>query len=206
MTPLIELRGITLRYADTSRPVLDHVDLAIDPGELVVLAGPTGVGKSTLLGVVAGLVPTFTGGALTGDVLLDGASIIDLPASPTNQTSAQIDFSDTDPSATFACKLDTGSFATCTSPWTASGLSAATHTLLIRATDAAGNTSGNATASWTINPAALEPPTVNLGPSDPSGDLTPDFDFDTSATTPDSFSWSVVDGAFSRSGSATTAS
>ena len=81
---MIELRDITFRYEpsadDGSATILDRVDLTIDSGELVVLAGPTGVGKSTLLGVVAGLVPIFTGGSLTGDVLLDGESIIDLPA------------------------------------------------------------------------------------------------------------------------------
>ncbi|GAB4013408.1 ABC transporter ATP-binding protein [Nocardioides ultimimeridianus] len=77
---MLELRHITLRYADSARPVLDRIDLRIDPGELIVLGGPTGVGKSTLLGVVAGLVPAYTGGRLSGDVLLDGESIIDLPA------------------------------------------------------------------------------------------------------------------------------
>ena len=78
---MIELRDITLRYDDAPAPaVLDAVDLTVDDGELVVLAGPTGVGKSTLLGVVAGLVPSYSGGTLTGDVLLDGVSIVDRPA------------------------------------------------------------------------------------------------------------------------------
>lgn len=77
---MIELRAITFAYDGAPAPVLDGVDLRIEAGELVVLAGPTGAGKSTLLGVVAGLVPGFTGGVLTGDVLLDGASVIDLPA------------------------------------------------------------------------------------------------------------------------------
>jgi energy-coupling factor transporter ATP-binding protein EcfA2 len=75
---MFELRDVTFSYGD--RPVLDHVDLAIDHGELVLLAGPTGVGKSTLLGVVAGLVPAFTGGALTGDVVVDGTSVLEVPA------------------------------------------------------------------------------------------------------------------------------
>ncbi|MEZ0578712.1 ABC transporter ATP-binding protein [Nocardioides sp. MH1] len=75
---MLELRDVTFTYSDG--PVLDRVDLAIDHGELVLLAGPTGVGKSTLLGVTAGLVPAFTGGTLTGDVLIDGVSVLESPA------------------------------------------------------------------------------------------------------------------------------
>lgn len=77
---MIELRDLTFRYDAGGPVVLDGVDLTVDDGELMLLAGPTGVGKSTLLGAVAGLVPAFTGGRLSGDVLLDGASILDVPA------------------------------------------------------------------------------------------------------------------------------
>jgi energy-coupling factor transporter ATP-binding protein EcfA2 len=59
--------------------VLSGVDLTLDEGELVLVSGRTGVGKSTLLGVVTGLVPRFTGGVLTGDVLLEGESIVGQP-------------------------------------------------------------------------------------------------------------------------------
>jgi energy-coupling factor transporter ATP-binding protein EcfA2 len=74
---MIELRGITVAYDD--RPVLADVDLTIGDGELVLVSGPTGSGKSTLLGVVTGLVPRFSGGRLTGQLLLDGRSILEDP-------------------------------------------------------------------------------------------------------------------------------
>jgi len=74
---MIELCGITVSYDD--QPVLSDVDLSVGDGELVLVSGPTGSGKSTLLGVVTGLVPRFTGGHLTGDLLLDGASILEAP-------------------------------------------------------------------------------------------------------------------------------
>ena len=74
---MIELRGLRFAYDDDT--VLDGIDLAIDEGELVLVAGRTGSGKSTLLGTFNGLVPSFTGGTLRGDVLIDGVSVIDLP-------------------------------------------------------------------------------------------------------------------------------
>ncbi|WP_426243914.1 ABC transporter ATP-binding protein [Nocardioides sp. LHG3406-4] len=78
---MIELRDIVFSYdADgTSPPVLDHVDLTLEAAELVVVSGRTGVGKSTLLGVLTGLVPRFSGGRLSGDVLLDGHSVLHQP-------------------------------------------------------------------------------------------------------------------------------
>jgi energy-coupling factor transport system ATP-binding protein len=75
---MIELRGIRFAYGERA-PVLDGVDLTIEEGELVLVSGPTGVGKSTLLGVVTGLVPRFSGGRLDGDVLLDGESVVRRP-------------------------------------------------------------------------------------------------------------------------------
>ena len=76
---MLELRDVTFGYGDASRPVLHHVDLTLEEGELVLVAGRTGVGKSTLLGVLPGLVPAFTGGRLEGDVLLDGVSVLHRP-------------------------------------------------------------------------------------------------------------------------------
>ncbi|GAA3396132.1 hypothetical protein GCM10017752_48750 [Streptomyces roseoviridis] len=61
-----------MTYDGESAPTLDGVDLTVPEGELVLLVGPSGVGKSTLLGAVSGLVPHFTGGTLKGRVTVDG--------------------------------------------------------------------------------------------------------------------------------------
>lgn len=75
---MFELRDLRFTY-NGSAPVLDGINLVIEPGELVLVAGRTGSGKSTLLGTFNGLVPAFTGGRLVGDVLLDGVSIVGVP-------------------------------------------------------------------------------------------------------------------------------
>lgn len=49
---MIELQGVTQHYG--IRPVLRRIDLHVNSGELVALVGPNGMGKSTLLGVIAG--------------------------------------------------------------------------------------------------------------------------------------------------------
>lgn len=50
--PLLQLRGVTLRYTD--RPLLDQVDLQIDPGERVCLVGRNGTGKTSIMRVISG--------------------------------------------------------------------------------------------------------------------------------------------------------
>src|SRR5436305_26930 len=70
--PRIELRQLTRRLpsGDRELTILDHVDLAIDPGEFVAVLGPSGSDKSTLLALMAGLDrPT------SGEIRIDGAPI-----------------------------------------------------------------------------------------------------------------------------------
>ena len=43
------------------RPILKHINLEIKTGEVVVVVGPNGMGKSTLLGVLAGVLWPHTG-------------------------------------------------------------------------------------------------------------------------------------------------
>ncbi|MGA4842293.1 ABC transporter ATP-binding protein [Streptomyces sp. G45] len=69
---MIRFEDVSVRYEDASGPTLRGVDLSVPEGELVLLVGPSGVGKSTLLGTVSGLVPHFTGGTLSGRVTVAG--------------------------------------------------------------------------------------------------------------------------------------
>lgn len=65
---MIRLDDVGVQYVGATERALDHVDLHIEEGELALVVGSTGVGKSTLLGTMNGLVPHFTGGRLSGRV------------------------------------------------------------------------------------------------------------------------------------------
>ncbi len=69
---MIVFDRVTLTYPDADAPVLRDVSLRVEEGELALVVGRTGVGKSSLLGAVNGLVPHFTGGRLAGRVTVDG--------------------------------------------------------------------------------------------------------------------------------------
>ena len=66
MSAALRLDRVTYRYPGAPAPALRDVDLAIEPGEFVVLAGGSGSGKSTLLRAASGLVPHFHGGEFAG--------------------------------------------------------------------------------------------------------------------------------------------
>ncbi|GKQ34164.1 ABC transporter ATP-binding protein [Streptomyces sp. A012304] len=69
---MIRFENVSVTYDGAPEPTVRGVDLTVPEGELVLLAGPSGVGKSTLLGTVGGLVPHFTGGTLRGRVTVAG--------------------------------------------------------------------------------------------------------------------------------------
>ncbi|MBE9158308.1 ABC transporter ATP-binding protein [Nodosilinea sp. LEGE 06152] len=56
---LLELRGISKQFGDNQ--VLDNVDLTLYRGEAVAIIGPSGTGKSTILRIIAGLLPPDEG-------------------------------------------------------------------------------------------------------------------------------------------------
>jgi ABC-type multidrug transport system fused ATPase/permease subunit len=68
----IELRGVTLRYGDAA-PALSEVHLDVEAGKTVALVGPSGAGKTSLVGLVARLYDPGE-----GTVLVDGADVRDV--------------------------------------------------------------------------------------------------------------------------------
>jgi energy-coupling factor transporter ATP-binding protein EcfA2 len=68
----IAFERVTYRYPEGSQPALHDVTLQIEQGELCLLAGRSGQGKSTLIRAACGLVPHFHGGTFAGSVRVAG--------------------------------------------------------------------------------------------------------------------------------------
>lgn len=66
-TPALRLTGVSVRLGDPAVEVLSGIDLTVDDGEVLAVVGRSGVGKSTLLAVMAGLLEPAVG-TVVGEV------------------------------------------------------------------------------------------------------------------------------------------
>jgi ATP-binding cassette subfamily B protein len=72
----VELRGATLAYEEGAAPALADVTLTLEAGKTIALVGPTGSGKTTLVGLISRLYDVTEGA-----VLVDGADVRDVDPS-----------------------------------------------------------------------------------------------------------------------------
>jgi energy-coupling factor transport system ATP-binding protein len=79
MTPIISLQDITFTYAGASSPALRDITLAVPAGQIIGVVGRAGAGKSTLCALIAGFVPHFYQGALSGSATVDGQNVAQQP-------------------------------------------------------------------------------------------------------------------------------
>src|SRR5215207_9561216 len=69
---IVNLQNVTYKYPLTDSLALQNINLQVNEGEFVAVIGPNGAGKSTLCYTVAGFVPHFFKGELTGTVEVAG--------------------------------------------------------------------------------------------------------------------------------------
>lgn len=70
----LALRGVTFAYGPHAEPVLRDLDLTVPDGDHLAVVGPSGIGKSTLAGLLCGLLRPDS-----GTVFLGGATTVELP-------------------------------------------------------------------------------------------------------------------------------
>ena len=70
----IELKNVSFSYDGKSK-ILESVDYGVDFGEVCLLSGHSGEGKSTIMYIISGIIPNVNYGQLSGEVLIDGESI-----------------------------------------------------------------------------------------------------------------------------------
>lgn len=78
MEPIIEFLDFSFKYRSQTEPTLHHINLAIYPGEKVLIVGPSGSGKSTLAHCLNGLVPFAYPGESTGSLRIKGQDPVKL--------------------------------------------------------------------------------------------------------------------------------
>ena len=68
----VEFRNVSFRYSE-DKPLIEGLDLEVDPGEAVAIVGPTGAGKTTLVNLLMRFYDVDSGA-----ILLDGVSTMDM--------------------------------------------------------------------------------------------------------------------------------
>ncbi len=111
------------------------------------------------------------------DLTPPDTAITTRPADPTSSTAPVFVFASNEPSSTFECRLDGGTYAGCVAPKTYSGVTQGTHTFEVRAMDEAGNVESTPAAyTWTVDATAPDTSIVSKPPN-PTGSRTATFSF-----------------------------
>ena len=78
---MIIFENFSFRYEERSEFTLKDINLTVRTGELILLTGRSGCGKTTLIRSLNGLIPHFYPGEIKGSISLDGQSLLELKPS-----------------------------------------------------------------------------------------------------------------------------
>lgn len=82
----ISIQNLTFQYRIRDIPAIKNINLDLHPGELMLVAGSSGCGKTTIMRCVNGLIPRSYTGTIEGDVFLYGKRASDLSMVELSQT------------------------------------------------------------------------------------------------------------------------
>ena len=73
---MIELKNVSFQYEQgSSKGKIENIDLTIHGGEVALLCGESGCGKTTLTRLINGLIPHYYEGTLTGQMIVEGIDV-----------------------------------------------------------------------------------------------------------------------------------
>ena len=78
---MITFENFSFRYEERDEFTLRDINLTVQTGELILLTGRSGCGKTTLIRSLNGLIPHFYPGEIKGNISLDGQSLLELKPS-----------------------------------------------------------------------------------------------------------------------------
>ena len=82
----LEIEHLSFRYRDRETTAIRDITFRADPGEILLIAGASGCGKTTLIRSINGLIPRSYKGELSGSILLYGQATTAWPLSRISQT------------------------------------------------------------------------------------------------------------------------
>jgi len=74
-----EIESLSIRYPGQSRDLLQDINIELDSGELLLIKGPNGCGKTSLLNAISGVIPQKIAAELDGTVSLNGVILNQIP-------------------------------------------------------------------------------------------------------------------------------
>ncbi len=83
--PLI-VENLTFQYRRRSEPAIEKINFSVQPGQVILIAGSSGCGKTTLMRCINGLIPHTYSGEMSGDIHLFGKSVTGMGLADISQT------------------------------------------------------------------------------------------------------------------------
>lgn len=68
---MIKFENVSFTYEDSNKKALEDISFEINKGELVLITGASGSGKSTIYKCINGLIPHIYDGELLGNIFID---------------------------------------------------------------------------------------------------------------------------------------
>ncbi len=72
---VISFKDVTYSYPGTETPAIKNINLTIKEGEIILVTGPSGAGKTTLCSTLNRIVPEAYEGELSGEICFRGENI-----------------------------------------------------------------------------------------------------------------------------------